>query len=313
MSDSVGVHETVLLKEAVDLMVTNASGLYVDATFGRGGHSRAILEKLGEDGRLIAIDKDLDALTRAELEFKDDPRFEIVHGSFADIEQHLSDKGIVAVDGVLADLGVSSPQLDNADRGFSFMKDGPLDMRMNQQAGLSASEWLSGASEKEIVTTLKEYGEEKFARRIASAIFQANKIGPIKTTLELAQIVSDANPSWEKHKHPATRAFQAIRIKVNNELGDLKSLLEGSCNRLGVNGRLVVISFHSLEDRIVKRFMRDKVTGNRPPPNVPVFEKDIVKNYRTVGKAVKPSNEEVSNNIRARSAVMRILEKISNA
>lgn len=312
MSDSFGVHETVLLNEAVDLMVSNASGLYVDATFGRGGHSRAILDALDESGRLIAIDKDLDALERAKLAFKDDPRFEIVHGSFADIDQHLLAKGVDAVDGVLADLGVSSPQLDNADRGFSFMKDGPLDMRMNQTTGLSASEWLSGATEKEIISVLRDYGEEKFARRIASAIFQTCQLGPINTTLELAKIVSDANPSWEKYKHPATRAFQAIRIQVNNELGDLENLLNGSCKVLGEKGRLVVISFHSLEDRMVKRFMREKVKGNRPPPNVPVFEKDIVKNYKTIGKAIKPSDKEVSNNIRARSAVMRILEKISN-
>ena len=192
------------------------------------------------------------------------------------------------------------------------MKDGPLDMRMDQTAGLSASEWLSGASEQEITKVLRDYGEEKFARRIAAAIAQACQLGPIRTTLELAKIVSDANPSWEKFKHPATRAFQAIRIKVNNELGDLERLLSGACSVLGIEGRLVVISFHSLEDRMVKRFMRDKVIGNRPPPNVPVFEKDIVKNYKTVGKAVKPSDKEVSNNIRARSAVMRILEKISN-
>tara|TARA_R110002072_G_scaffold90500_3_gene202376 strand:+ start:2392 stop:3333 length:942 start_codon:yes stop_codon:yes gene_type:complete len=312
MSDSVGVHEAVLLNEAISLMVSNPSGLYVDATFGRGGHSQAILDALDQDGRLIAIDKDLDALKRAELALTDDPRFEIVHGSFADIEQHLAEKGISVVDGVLADLGVSSPQLDNADRGFSFMKDGPLDMRMNQTSGVSASEWLSGASEREITAVLRDYGEEKFARRIAAAISQACQVGPISTTLELAKIVSDANPSWERHKHPATRTFQAIRIKVNNELGDLESLLSGACKVLGINGRLVVISFHSLEDRMVKRFMRDKVQGDRPPPNVPVFEKDIVKNYKAIGKAVKPSDKEVSNNIRARSAIMRILEKISN-
>lgn len=312
MSDSVGIHETVLLNEAVELTVINPSGIYVDATFGRGGHSQAILDVLDQSGRLIAIDKDLDALERAKLDFKDDSRFEVVHGSFADIERHLSGRGIHAVDGVLADLGVSSPQLDNAGRGFSFMKDGPLDMRMNQTSGVSASEWLSGASEQEIISVLRDYGEEKFARRIAAAIFQACQLAPISTTLELAKIVSDANPSWEKYKHPATRAFQAIRIKVNNELGDLESLLEGASKVLNLKGRLVVISFHSLEDRIVKRFMRGKVRGNRPPPNVPIFEKDIVKTFKTIGKAIKPSDREVSNNIRARSAVMRILEKISH-
>ncbi len=312
MTEFVGMHETVLLEEAVELLVTKPSGIYVDATFGRGGHSKAILNALDESGRLIAFDKDVDALKEAGKVFSDDPRFEIVHGSFADIESHLSKKGILKVDGVLADLGVSSPQLDDAGRGFSFMKDGPLDMRMDRTTGLSASDWLANASAQEIANVLRDYGEEKFSKRIASAIFEACKVGPIRTTLELAKIVSDANPSWEKYKHPATRSFQAIRIKVNNELGDLASLLEGSSRSLDLNGRLVVISFHSLEDRMVKRFMREKVKGDVPPPNVPIFEKDIVRNFKAVGKAVKASDEEVSNNIRARSAVMRILEKISN-
>jgi 16S rRNA (cytosine1402-N4)-methyltransferase len=312
MTEFAGMHETVLLEEAVASLVTKPSGIFVDATFGRGGHSKAILSALSESGRLIAFDKDVDALKEANKEFSNDARFEIVHGSFADIESHLLNKGIGQVDGVLADLGVSSPQLDNADRGFSFMKDGPLDMRMDRTAGLSASEWLASASEQDIARVLRDYGEEKFSKRIASAIFEACKAGPIRTTLDLAKIVSDANPSWEKHKHPATRTFQAIRIKVNNELGDLASLLEGASQMLGLNGRLVVISFHSLEDRMVKRFMREKVKGNVPPPNVPVFEKDIVRSFKSVGKAIKASDKEVSNNIRARSAVMRILEKISN-
>ena len=312
MTEFVGMHETVLLEEAVELLITKPSGIYVDATFGRGGHSKAILSALDGSGRLIAFDKDVDALEEAGKVFSDDPRFDIVHGSFADIESHLSKKGIHKVDGVLADLGVSSPQLDNAGRGFSFMKDGPLDMRMDRTTGLSASDWLASASAQEIANVLRDYGEEKFSKRIASAIFEECKVGPIRTTLELAKIVSDANPSWEKHKHPATRTFQAIRIKVNNELGDLASLLEGSSRSLGLNGRLVVISFHSLEDRMVKRFMREKVKGDVPPPNVPIFEKDIVRNFKAVGKAIKASDEEVSNNIRARSAVMRVLEKISN-
>lgn len=312
MSEFDGMHETVLLEEAVELLVTDSSGVYVDATFGRGGHSKALLNALGEKGRLIAFDKDIDALKEADKAFSNDKRFEIVHGSFADIESHLLKKGITKVHGVLADLGVSSPQLDDAGRGFSFMNDGPLDMRMDRTSGLSASDWLASASVQEITTVLRDYGEEKFAKRIASAIFDACEAGPIKTTLELASIVKDANPSWEKHKHPATRAFQAIRIKVNNELGDLESLLEGASNSLDKSGRLVVISFHSLEDRMVKRFMRDKAKGNMPPPNVPVFEKDIVRNFKTIGKAIKPSEIEVSNNIRARSAVMRVLEKITH-
>ena len=312
MSELVGTHEAVLLEEAIKLLVTIPSGVYVDATFGRGGHSGAILDELGSDGKLIAIDKDLDALKEAEKSFGSDSRFEIVHGSFADIESHLMKKGVANVDGVLADLGVSSPQLDNAERGFSFMKEGPLDMRMDRTTGLSASDWLENASEQEISNVLRDYGEEKFSKRIASAIFEACKSGPIRTTLDLARIVSDANPYWEKHKHPATRTFQAIRIKVNNELGDLEALLEGASKSLGQNGRLAVISFHSLEDRMVKRFMREKSKGNAPPPNVPVFEKDIVRHFKMIGKAIKPSDKEVSSNVRARSAVMRILEKISN-
>lgn len=312
MSEFDGMHETVLLEEAVELLVTDSSGIYVDATFGRGGHSKAILSALSAKGRLIAFDKDADALKEAGNIFSDDERFEIVHGSFADIESHLLEKGISKVDGVLADLGVSSPQLDDAGRGFSFMKDGPLDMRMDRSSGLSASDWLASASVQEIASVLREYGEEKFSKRIASAIFEACESGPIKTTLELAAIVKDANPSWEKHKHPATRAFQAIRIKVNNELGDLEKLLEGASRSLGKGGRLVFISFHSLEDRMVKRFMRDKAKGNVPPPNVPVFEKDIVRNFKAIGKAIKPSAVEISNNNRARSAVMRVLEKITH-
>lgn len=312
MSNLSGGHETVLLEEAVQMLVTNPSGTYIDATFGRGGHSKHILDKLNSKGRLIAIDKDLDAIKEAQDLFGNDERFEIVHGSFADISTHIRSKDLKSVDGVLADLGVSSPQLDNAKRGFSFMKEGPLDMRMDTSTGLNASEWLSSATEQEITQILRIYGEEKFAKRISSAIYKACQSGPIQTTLELANIVAEANPSWEKHKHPATRTFQAIRIKVNNELTDLEEMLESSSSSLVKGGRLVVISFHSLEDRIVKRFMREKVKGNMPPPNVPVFEKDIVRNFKTIGKAVKPSDKEVSNNIRARSAVMRILEKISN-
>lgn len=312
MSEFDGKHETVLLQEAVDALVTNPSGVYVDATFGRGGHSELILNALNEDGRLIAIDKDLDALKKAEVLYQNESRFQVVHGSFADIEQHLSSKGITKVNGILADLGVSSPQLDDAERGFSFLKEGPLDMRMNRSEGLSASEWLAASSAQEIAQVLRDYGEEKFAKRIATAIYEACSSGPIETTLELAKIVSDANPAWEKHKHPATRTFQAIRIKVNNELEDLERLLHRGSEALMEGGRLVVISFHSLEDRIVKQFMRNKTKGNSPPPNVPVFEKDIIRHFKIIGKAIKPSDKEVSKNIRARSAVMRVLEKITH-
>jgi len=310
--DSSGLHETVLLNEAVEFLVTDSTGFYVDATFGRGGHSEQIFQALNEQGQLLGIDKDLVAIKTAETLFKDEDRFAIEHGSFADIAQHLDERGVRKVKGVLADLGVSSPQLDNADRGFSFMNDGPLDMRMNTQAGVSATQWLASVSIEELTKVLREYGEEKYPGRIARAIVEEGAKFPIKTTLQLAQIVSDANPSWEKSKHPATRTFQAIRIKVNNELGDLERFLEDAAKSLLIGGRLVVISFHSLEDRMVKRFMRDKAKGITPPPGVPILEKDIVRNFKLVGKAIKPSREEVERNVRSRSAVMRVLEKVAD-
>lgn len=305
-------HETVLLNEAVELLITDSEGVYVDATFGRGGHSAAILEKLSSKARLLAIDKDLEAVNVAKDRFANEERFSIAQGSFADIKEHLLTIGGVKVAGVLADLGVSSPQLDNAERGFSFMNDGPLDMRMDTSRGLSAAQWLVEVDEQEMVQVFRDYGEEKFAKRIAKAIKDELAGGVIDTTGKLSKIVSDANPSWEKHKHPATRVFQAIRIKVNNELGDLETLLEDASDCLAVGGRLVVISFHSLEDRIVKRFMRDKAKGDAPPPGVPVFEKDIVRGFKLVGKAIKPGKNEVDTNVRARSAVMRVLEKVSD-
>lgn len=310
--EATGSHETVLLDEAIEQLVTVVDGAYVDATFGRGGHSQKICAALNESGTLLAIDKDLVAIETAEALFKGNKKFSIAHGSFAEINQHLDEFGIGGVHGVLADLGVSSPQLDNADRGFSFMNDGPLDMRMNTQEGISAASWLASVSIDELTKVLKEYGEEKYPGRIARAIVEEGVLHPITTTLQLAKIVSDANPSWEKSKHPATRTFQAIRIKVNNELGDLEKFLEDASARLMIGGRLVVISFHSLEDRIVKRFMRDKAKGVTPPPGIPILEKDIVRNFKLVGKAFKPSYEEVDRNVRSRSAVMRVLEKVAN-
>lgn len=306
------MHETVLLQEAVDYLVTDSGGSYVDATFGRGGHSAKILESLSNEGRIIAIDKDVQAVCSAKEKFAGDERFQIVHGSFAEIAQYAEQKELVPLTGVLADLGVSSPQLDEAERGFSFQSDGPLDMRMDVTSGKSAAQWLKEVDESELVKVLFDYGEEKFAKRIARSVIEEARKGNIETTLQLAKVVSDANPSWEKHKHPATRTFQAIRIKINDELSDLERLLEDSVKLLGVGGRLVVISFHSLEDRIVKRFMRDKAKGEVPPPGVPILEKDIKKLYKLVGKAIKPTAKEVNNNIRARSAVMRVLEKIAD-
>ncbi len=305
------MHQTVLLQEAVEALVTHPQGYYVDGTFGRGGHSRAILGCLSEQGGLLGIDKDPQAAAEARDLANEDPRFQFYHGSFADLGAHLASQGIEAVDGILLDLGVSSPQLDEGERGFSFIQDGPLDMRMDNSRGLTAAEWLAQAEESEIATVLKEYGEERFARRIAGAIVSALAEGPITTTGELAKLVSEANPAWEKHKHPATRTFQALRIQVNRELDDLVDLLSQSLDLLAVGGRLVVISFHSLEDRLVKRFMRDQSRGKALPRGVPVRDEALDKRMKTVGRAVRASSEEVAANVRSRSAIMRVAEKLA--
>ncbi len=306
-----GAHETVLLREAVEALVTDPDGVYVDGTFGRGGHSRAVLAQLGAGGRLVAADKDPAAVAVASEVAQGDERFEFYHGSFARLPHQLRGLGIAAVDGVLLDLGVSSPQLDDGERGFSFLRDGPLDMRMDTSSGATAAEWLSAAPEEEIAAVLKDYGEERFARRIAAAIVAARKSAPLETTAQLAKVVSEAHPRWEKHKHPATRAFQAIRIKVNGELDDLEKFLDGALDMLRVGGRLVVISFHSLEDRLVKRYMRDMSRGEALPRGLPVKESALNRRMRLVGKAVRASAGEVALNPRARSAVMRVAEKIA--
>ena len=310
MTDS--AHITVLLNEAVDALIGNEEGLYVDGTFGRGGHSRLILSRLSESGRLVGVDKDLAAVAVANKLHDEDARFEIEHGSFVDIPLYLAKRGDELADGVLVDLGVSSPQLDEADRGFSFMNDGPLDMRMDTSAGVSAQQWLAEVEEQELVRVLRDYGEERFAKRIAAAIVEARSKQVIDTTLKLANIVSEANPAWEKHKHPATRAFQAIRIEINKELADLELFLERDVSALKVGGRLVVISFHSLEDRMVKRAMKKLAKGDEPPPGVPVLESDITRRFKLMSKAIKPSKEEIEQNPRSRSAVMRVLEKLSD-
>ena len=306
-----GEHETVLLNEAVAALVTDPSGFYVDGTFGRGGHSSLILSSLGESGSLMSVDKDPDACSVAKQRFAGDSRFEIVQASFAELSDLIAQRNLSgSVSGVLLDLGVSSPQLDNPERGFSFLRDGPLDMRMDPDSGLSAAEWLAVAEEKEISRVLKDYGEERYARRIARAIVEARDESPITRTAQLAAIVKEANPAWEKGKHPATRAFQGIRIFINKELEDLETALAGVVDVLAKGGRLVVISFHSLEDRIVKRFIREQERGKPLPKGFPIMEKDIVRRMRSVGKAVKPGEMEVSGNVRARSAVMRVAEKL---
>ena len=305
------MHQTVLLAEAVDALVTRPAGFYVDGTFGRGGHTRHLLDCLAADGRVLGVDKDLAAQASAQELAANDPRFEFFHGSFAELPRQLARMGVDGVDGILLDLGVSSPQLDDGERGFSFLQDGPLDMRMDTSSGATAAQWLSEASVEEITRVLREYGEERFARRIAAAIVAARTEQPITSTARLAQVVSEANPKWERHKHPATRAFQAIRIQVNRELEDLQELLAGALDMLRVGGRLVVISFHSLEDRMVKRYMRDLARGEQFPPGVPVRDSALNRRLRLVGKAVRASAEEVAVNVRSRSAIMRVAEKIS--
>lgn len=309
MSDS--QHITVLLQEAVEALVTDTSGFYVDGTFGRGGHSGLILQTLATSGRLLGIDKDLAAIATARARFGSDNRFEIAHGSFAQLGEFVTVRGLEGkVAGILLDLGVSSPQLDESERGFSFMQDGPLDMRMDQTRGQSAAEWVNTASEEDIAWVLKEFGEERFAKRMARAIVTERQKTPFTRTKHLAEVVKEANPAWEKGKHPATRAFQAIRIQVNNELGDLEAVLEQALDVLAPGGRLVVISFHSLEDRVVKRFIRRQEQGDPVPKGLPVREDQLNKRMRSLGKAIKASDNEVNANVRSRSAIMRVAEKL---
>ncbi|MDF2181532.1 16S rRNA (cytosine(1402)-N(4))-methyltransferase RsmH [Neptuniibacter sp. CAU 1671] len=306
-------HITVLLQEAVNALVQDPNGFYVDGTFGRGGHSALVLQSLGKEGQLLGIDKDPQAIAHAKEKFAGESRFQIAHGSFAEMKRFvegLNKQG--QVDGVLLDLGVSSPQLDDASRGFSFMQDGPLDMRMDPTSGESAAEWIARASEAEIADVFFTYGEEKFGRRMARAIVAERKLVPITTTARLASIVAAANPAWEKGKHPATRAFQGIRIHINRELEDLEACLEQALDVLRVGGRLVVISFHSLEDRIVKRFIRTHVKGDEHlPRGIPVTQSMLKIRLKNVGKAVKAGKDETNANVRARSAVMRVAEKVA--
>jgi 16S rRNA (cytosine1402-N4)-methyltransferase len=300
-----------MLEEALTGLAIRPNGIYLDGTFGRGGHSRAILSQL-QQGRLIAMDKDPRAIEAGESLMASEPRFAIQRASFAAMKQVAEQSACLGkVDGILLDLGVSSPQLDDAERGFSFQHDGPLDMRMDPHSGLSAAAWLAAAKEQEIADVLKEYGEERFAKRIARAIVKARLEAPIDTTKKLAAIVAAANPKWEKGKDPATRSFQAIRIFINQELEDLKTCLADVMEILAPGGRLVVISFHSLEDRIVKRFIREQSKGDQYPLDLPIAHVQLNVKMKAVGKAVKPGRAEIQANPRARSAVMRIAEKLS--
>ena len=305
-------HQTVLLEEAVAALNIKDNGVYVDGTFGRGGHSRRILAALGKNGRLIALDRDPAAAEAAKT--VNDARFSFAHCSFKDLKAVLTESAIKSVDGVLLDLGVSSPQLDDPERGFSFRADGPLDMRMDTSRGETAGEWLARAEEEEIREVIQAYGEERFAKQISRKIIEVRRQKPIESTRELAQIVAGAVRTREPNQDPATRTFQAIRIFLNRELEELSLVLPQIVDVLAARGRLVVISFHSLEDRIVKRFMRDEANADRLPRDVPVRAAELGgAQLRVVGKPVRASDIEVAANPRARSAVMRVAEKLTEA
>jgi 16S rRNA (cytosine1402-N4)-methyltransferase len=305
-------HLSVLLEESIDGLAIKPDGIYMDATFGRGGHSRQILKALSPKGQLIAIDRDLSAIEAAKS-LSDDSRFSIHHRPFSELQAVAEELGLIGkIDGILMDLGVSSPQLDDAQRGFSFMRNGPLDMRMDTTRGLSAAQWLAAAEEQDITQVIKEFGEEKFGKRIAHGIVNARQITPITNTAQLAEIIDLAVPVKDKYKHPATRSFQAIRIYVNSELDEIKTGLKAALNTLAPQGRLVVISFHSLEDRLAKRFIREQSRGLNVPHGMPIMQAEIdaAKAMKPIGKAIKPSAGELQKNVRARSSVLRVAEKL---
>jgi 16S rRNA (cytosine1402-N4)-methyltransferase len=305
-----GLHKTVLLNEAVDALRIKGDGTYVDATFGRGGHSREILARLGRTGKLIAIDRDPEAVASAAS--LADSRLTVLQMAFGRIGRVVAEANLAGVDGVLLDLGVSSPQLDSAARGFSFRLDGPLDMRMDAGHGITAAEWLAQASEQEIGEVIRRHGEERFAKQIARAIVAARSSGPVDRTRQLAQIVAKAVPTREPHQDPATRTFQALRIHINQELEELEIALPQCLEILNPGGRLVVISFHSLEDRIVKNFMRTQAQPGALPTRLPVRAAELPKpRMKLVGKPIFPSDDEVSANPRARSAVMRVAQRVA--
>jgi len=304
-------HQPVLFEEAIEALAIKPAGVYVDCTFGRGGHSGEVLRRLGREGRLLAVDRDPEAVAHARVTYADDPRFEIREGPFSGVRGWLAELGLLGrVDGLLVDLGVSSPQLDDAERGFSFLRDGPLDMRMTPTAGVSAGEWLASAGEREIADVIKGLGEESHAKRIARAIVAARAEQPIRTTRQLAEIIAAANPQREKGKHPATKSFQAIRIHINDELGELGALLNSVLDILAPSGRLVAISFHSLEDRMVKRFIREHAQGDAFPKGVPVTHDRIHHHLRRIGGSIRAGIDETARNPRARSAVLRVAERL---
>lgn len=305
-------HIPVLLKPAVDALNAQPGARIVDATYGRGGHSQLILDRIGERGELLVMDQDPEAIAHAQERFANDRRVTVVQANFAQLEEELVQKQWSgSVDGLLLDIGVSSPQLDEAQRGFSFSSDGELDMRMDTTQGVTAAEWLRQISESELMTVIKTYGEERYARRIAKAIVMARESESLKTTGRLAEVVKAAHPRWERHHHPATRTFQAIRIAVNGELDALRSVLDQAANVLKLGGRLSVISFHSLEDRIVKHHLRKPSANDDVPRHLPIQPTEIPHPWRSVGKWIKADEDELRQNPRARSAVLRIAERVA--
>ena len=303
-------HIPVLKQEVIEALNIKKQGIYLDATLGRAGHAGAICSQLDKQGKLIAIDRDPQAIATGRQIFADDSRVQILHGRFADMDILLEQAELPEkLDGILLDLGVSSPQLDEADRGFSFMRDGELDMRMDTSSGINAREWLAEVEESELANVIFRLGEERFSRRIAKAIVLAREEQTITTTHQLATLVENAIPKKDKHKHPATRTFQAIRLYINQELEQISEVLPKAVKLLNTNGRLAVISFHSLEDRIVKRFIREHSRGKQLPRNIPVMQHESKVPLKAIGKAIKPSKEEIELNPRARSAVLRVAER----
>ncbi|MFP4279319.1 MAG: 16S rRNA (cytosine(1402)-N(4))-methyltransferase RsmH [Halochromatium sp.] len=305
-------HVPVLVEESMQALAIGTDGYYLDGTFGRGGHARALLARLGPAGRLLAVDRDPQALAAGHALAANDPRFEIAQARYSQLPELARARGWSGrINGILLDLGVSSPQLDQPARGFSFHADAPLDMRMDPNSGQSAADWLASASEQTIASVLKELGEERFARRVARAIVAARHQQPLTTTGQLATLIERAVPTREPGKHPATRCFQAIRIQINAELDELRAGLAGVCDLLASGGRLVVISFHSLEDRLVKRFIRDEAQGANIPKGVPVRDAELRRRLRSLGAPVRPSAAEIERNPRARSAVLRAAERLA--
>ena len=306
------MHLPVLFNEALHELSIKPGGIYIDCTFGRGGHSAGILKQLNANGQLLALDRDLDAIqSEYAQELIKDPRFQLEHCCFSLLQDVVEKRGWRGkVDGILMDFGVSSPQLDNAQRGFSFMRDGPLDMRMDCSSGLSAAEWLASVSEQDLVRVLFDYGEERFARRIANAVVTQRLEKPLETTRQFVDLLVEAIPFKEKHKHPATRSFQAVRIAINSELEEINNVLEQAVGALAVGGKMVVISFHSLEDRIVKRFIRDESRGKYTPSKLPMQAEELAA-IRLIkcGKTIKAGKQELLDNPRSRSAVMRVAQR----